>query len=1042
MKITRYLSATATLALVGAIMPQSALAQTAAPAEEASETIIVTGSRIPRPNIDTSAPIVSVPATQLTSTGDLSLGDQLNRLPALRSTFSQANSTSAIGTAGLNLLDLRGLGTNRTLVLVNGRRHITATPGQFRVDTNTIPSDLVERIEVVTGGTSSIYGSDAVSGVVNFVLKKDFTGLSVRAQGGVSTRGDRGSRFLSAVWGTNFMDDRANIAIGVEYANQNTLLFQDRPEQTGAFSGVPGYFQVDNTLGEPPEGDGIPDTAFFGTNPGNTFGIISLGGTVNTVCPALTGTPANLAQRAANCTGELSPTGGRLARNWVFLNDGSLVRDTPALDLRSVGGGIFGGLTASGVEGAMLLPGLERINANLLFNMKISPAFEPFLEAKYVKITNNQTSTQPTFINSTLSPVFQLSNPYLSAAARSQISVLTGGASTFTMFRFNNDIGTRSEDHKRDTFRIVGGARGTLWDAGNLTYEVSLNYGRVDTFYKTGGNVNVAKFNNAANAVLSNGQIVCGINADAITTNDDAACRPINLFGQNAPLTTPAGLAYVLYESSRKQWAEQLQAQAFVAGDTGAFLNLPGGPVGFSVGAEYRREDAYSAYDPVTASGATFLNSFLDFNPPAVNVKEIFGEIRIPLLRDIPFFHELTVEGSGRYAKYNFLTKGVTAWNAGIVWAPIPDIRFRATLSRSVRTPNLSDLYATASQGFANNFVDPCSQTVINQDPNRARNCAAAGIPTTITLPDGSVVPWVNTLPSGLSGTSSGNPNLNPEVGKSFTLGAVFQPRFLPGFSLTVDYYNIEIRQAINSLTGQQVINRCYDDPVSIVNPFCAAVFRRFSATDPILNGTFAGQSGRRFAGFTDFTLPVTGPGYISAPFNFAKLKTSGIDFDMKYRHNYSDNVKLSLSVLVSWLNKREQFTFITDPARSVRVAGVLGDPEIQGQFSANLDVGKFDLNYDMRYVGRQILDAYETMFSHQGRPPTNADLRPDPYVPRVIYHDIQVGVKVTDKARFFLGMDNIFDQLPPLGLTGTGDGSGIFPVQGRYVYGGLTFKM
>lgn len=1028
--------------------------------QEAGSEIIVTGSRLARPNIDTAVPITALTGAQLQAVGQVSLGETLNRLPALRSTLSQANSTATIGTAGLSLLDLRGLGTARTLVLVNGRRHVSATPGSFQVDVNTIPNDLIERVEVVTGGNSGTYGSDAVSGVVNFVLKQNFEGFEGRVQGGVSSRGDRGSFLGSAIYGKNFSEGRGNITLAVEYAQQEQLLFNQRNEQTGAFTGVPGFFQTTQTTfrnpdgtarNEPPEGNGIIDTSYFGVNPGNKFGIISLGGTVNTVCPAVTATSsaAVRAQAAAVCTGQLSPIGQRLSRNYVFQPDGTLVRDQPALDLRNVGGGIFGGYTASGVEGAMLLPGLERINVNLMSHFDVSDAFKPFIEAKYVHVTANQTSTQPTFVNGTLSPTFYLDNPYLTAQARDTIRTLQGyapgtaayDAGTFTFFRFNNDIGTRAEDHKRDTYRVVAGFRGDLTDVGNWKYEASFNYGRTETYYETGGNVDIAKFNRAANAVRNSaGEIVCRVNADAITTNDDPACRPLNLFGQGAPMTTPDGVNYVLHTSSRVQWAEQINALYYVAGDTSGFFTLPGGPVQIALGAEYRREDAFSDYDDYTQTGATFLNAFAAFDPPAVNVKEVFGELRFPILRDA-FVHELSVEGSGRVSDYSFLREPVYAWNAGVVFAPVPDIRFRAGIARAVRAPNLSNLYATAAQTFANNLIDPCSQTVINQNPNRARNCAAAGIPTTITLPDGSVVPWVNTPTSGISGINSGNAGLEPERSKSFTVGAVFQPRFLPGFSLTVDYYDIKIEQAIDSLSGQNVINRCYDDPVSINNPFCAVVFRRRSA-DGIADFTFAGQQGRRFAGFNDFNLGVTGPGFVSQPFNFARLETAGIDAEAAYNHSFNEDIRLNVRAVVSWLGKRNQYTFISNPDQYTRVKSTLGDPEWRGLFQGTLQAGPFDLQLTSQYIGKQTVDAWNVHFTEQDRPPTNADRYPFNWYPSVWLHDIQFGIRASDRYRLYFGVDNVNDQLPPYGLTGTsiaadGRTSAIFPVTGRFWYAG-----
>lgn len=1079
MTIYNFLSATALAS--AALLPHAAFAQTTAtPGQgdvarqndvtlpedaqdenEAGQTITVTGSRISRPNLDSTTPVSAISATELLDTGELSLGDELSRLPQLRSTVNQANSTANIGTAGINSLDLRGLGTARTLTLVNGRRHVTSSPGAYTVDTNTIPTALLERVDIATGGTSAVYGSDAISGVVNFVTKRDFEGIDLRVQGGVSDRGDRGAYTASLVAGKNFAEGRGNIAIAVEYAKQNSLLFEDRDAQTGAYSGVPGFYQVDRTIeglnpngtaiNEPNSGDDIPDQAFIGVNGGpypggmivggNRFGFISLGGTVQTVCPAATAT--NAAQRALVCTGELSPTNGRLSDPYVFLPDGTLVRDDPTTDLRSIGGGRFGGLTATGIEGAMLLPGLDRINTNILASFEVSSAFQPFFEGKYVRITANQTSTQPTFVNGTLTPTFYLDNPFLSAQARSTIQAInntTSNTAGFSLFRFNNDIGTRAEDHKRETYRFVGGVRGDISSVGNVRYEASFNYGRTSTFYETNGNVDVGRFNAAKDAVRNSaGQIVCRVNADASTTNDRPGCQPLNLFGVGN--ASQEAIDYVLYTSTREQWADQINAVAFIAGDSAGLFRLPGGPVGFSLGGEYRREDAFSDYDDYTQSGATFLNSISAFAPPAIEVYEGFGELRLPLLRDLPFIRELSLEGAARYSKYSTADDGVWAYNVGLVYAPVRDIRVRAGYARAVRAPNLSEVYATRSQTFANNFVDPCSQgTPINANPNRARNCAAAGIPETITLPDGSVVPWTNAATSGITGFNQGNPNLAPETSKSFTVGAVFEPRFLPGFSLTVDYYNIEVNSVIAGLSGQGIVDRCYDDPVGLDNPFCAAVFRRTS-TDPIANFTFDGQSGRRFAGFDDFQLPVNGPGFLNQPFNYAALKTSGIDVDAAYRRTIGA-FDVSARVLVSWLANREQFTFITDPERSTRVHGTLGDPEWGGAFNLDVRYRQFDFGYDARYVGKQTVGTWETQFSHQGRDPTNADAFPFKWYPETFYHNAQIGIRANDSFRLFFGVDNILDTLPPYGLTGTGAGSAIYPVTGRNFYAGarITF--
>jgi len=1019
--------------------------------ESGSGPIVVTGSRIRRPNLESTVPITSVDAQTLTEQANVSLGDALNDLPALRSTFSQANSTRFIGTAGINLLDLRGLGTSRTLVLVNGRRHVSSSPGSYDVDVNTIPIDLLERVDIVTGGNSAVYGSDAVTGVVNFVLRRDFEGLTIRGQSGITEYGDRRSFFVSGAWGRSFLDDTLNVAVSAEYARQQALFHGDRPEMTGVYTGVPGFTTVDPTVGELPAGDGIPDTAFFQGPDGITFNFLSLGGAVSTACPvANPASPQVTARRAAVCTGFRTPTaagantGTELSDAYFFLPGGQLIRNNPSADFRQFGGSTFGGQGASGIEGAQLAPGFERVAINLLLNANIAPAFRPFLEAKYVWITANQTSSQPTFVNSTLSPVFRVDNPFLTPEARATLAtILPAGATQFSFNRFNNDIGTRAEDHERNTFRAVVGARGDLSASGNWNYEVALNYGRTETFYETGGNVNVARFNRASDAAAGpGGSIQCRVNVDAITTNDDPACRPLNLFGFGAPLQTPDALAYVLYTSSREQWAEQINATAFVAGDTAGFLELPGGPIGIVLGVEYRREDAFSDFDDFTQSGATFLNAISEFDPPAIETREVFGEIRIPILRDRPFFHELSIEGAARYSDYSS-TGGVWAYNIGLIWSPVRDLRFRGTYARSVRAPNLSNLFATRSETF-NAIPDPCSQANILAGPNRVQRCAEAGIPTTLVV-DGITVPWNNVSVSTISGFNQGNPDLQPERGTSWTLGAVIQPRWVPGLSISIDYYNIEIRDAIAGLSGAAIVNRCYEDPVSLANPFCDATFRRRTPGDTFRDFTFDGQGDRAIGGSVgNITIPRVGPAFLNQPFNFQSLKTSGIDADVSYRRQIFGNVMLNLRALVSWVDERVEFTFIADPTRSTRLHGTLGDPIWAAAFTAGLDFGEIDVQWNGRYIGRQTVDAYETMFSHQGRAPTNADLRApnEARHPVALYHAVRLGFEPAGtRHRIYFGVDNLLDREPSFGLDGTGGGGAIFPNAGRFFYAGAQIR-
>jgi outer membrane receptor protein involved in Fe transport len=1018
--------------------------------DDSGTSIVVTGTRINRPNLTSTVPITSVGAQELTNTGNLSLGDRLNQLPQLRQTFSQANSTRFIGTAGINALDLRGLGNTRTLVLVNGRRIVTATPGVNRPDVNNIPTDLVDRVDIVTGGNSAIYGSDAVAGVVNFVLKRNFDGIRVRGQGGISSRGDRGSYFASLTAGHNFGDDRGNVAVALEWAKTNTLFNSFRERQTGSTSGRSQFNATENVganlnpnagplrPAEGSTGNGIPDTTFLRNVLNNN---ISVGGLLTASCPiaaaAGESAAAFAARRAATCTGlanfaNANPL-NEFGRTFVFTPDGSLIRNPCITDLRPFGSSnCVGGLGSSLRESGMLAPGLERKSATLLAHFELAEAFVPFINAQFVRVDANQEG-QPTFFNNT----FSINNPFLTPQAQATLATLLApGTTTFAAQRFNIDFGGRGELHKRENYQVVVGANGTFND--DWRYEVSFNYGRLWTYYETKGNILRAQYARSINAVRNSaGNIVCAVNADVPTANDDPACVPVNLFGDGQ--VSQAALDYFGVTSSRVQRANLYDATAFVSGDFSQLFELPGGPIGFVLGAEYRRETAFAAYDPVTSdpAGLTFLNVIPDFVPPAMVVKDAFAEISFPLLRDMPFAHELTIDAAGRFSDYNIGSTGtVFAYNVNGTWAPVSDIRFRAGYARSIRAPSQGDLFSPLSQTFLNGLIDPCGQQNINNNPNRVANCAAAGVPTTQTFTVGGVTstePFSNRPASGISGFNGANPNLREERGTSLTIGTVIQPRFIPGLSVTIDYYDIKIDNVIFSLAAQTIINQCYDAPGGINNQFCAAIFR-----NP--NGTFAGQSNVNHGGGTADLTP-TGPSFISGPFNFAKQETSGIDFDAAYRTTIAGDFKVNLRGILSYVFEKNNYTDINDPLFYDRQLSELGDPQWQGQFSANVDKGIYGFGYRFRYIGKQVIALqYETQNSVQGRPPTNPDALPRIWYPEVMYHDARFEIRPADRFKFYVGVDNFLDRLPPFDLQGN-EGGNPFDVVGRFFYAGAEIK-
>ena len=1010
--------------------------------DEKSDIVVVgTGSRLSRPTLSSPVPLTSVSVGELTDTADISLGDALNDLPSLRSTYSQGNSTRFIGTAGLNLLDLRGLGISRTLVLVNGKRHITASPGDYLVDVNTIPVDLLERVDVVTGGNSAVYGSDAVAGVVNFVMKRNFEGFTVRGQGAITSHGDRGTYFLSATWGKNFADGRGNIAVSGEYARTNPLYFRDRDDISGAFSGRCQINQIEPTGAEEVRGtDGIFDRAFVC---GVRNGSISDGGTIQGL------------------------------GNGVFVrfNDaGTLYTDTPTRFFGTFSGNNVGGNGSTLRNTGIMAPGLDRYSVNLLSHYDFSDALRVSVEAKYVRVTANQEG-QPTFMASaTFNPTWYCDNGFLGAANLTTLQGLgrcsAGATNTqaFPLSRFNVDLGGRGEQHKRETYRIVTTFDGTFND--DWKYELSFNYGelRTDMFA-----TNVLRVKNDAGtapdglglavdsvlapvgytgtnfALNSAGQkVICRVNFTTITRPD---CVPINLFGQNQ--YSPAAKAFVNGTAQRTEKATQFVAAFNIAGDFSQLFELPGGPIGFVLGTEYREETAFSDYDTASKNGAFFFNRFATFAPPKFTVKEAYGEIDLPLLKDLPFAKELSVRGAGRVSDYNTNTGTVWAWNVDAIWAPIEDVRFRAAYATSVRAPTQSDLYFPQTQSFAF-LADPCDSNNITGGPNRAANCAAAGVPTTynaaMTTPCSTtaftgtpgVTPWRNctALTSSTGFVQGGNPTLVAEKGKSLTIGMVVEPRMIPGLSVTIDYYKIEVTSLIAALGAQTIVNLCYDDAGGITNPFCSTVNR-----DPA-TGLFVQ------------------PAVISGGVNFAKQKTEGFDVDISYRKTFDNGHKVTIRGIATRVTLLDNYVDPTRPDLPNRQLGELGDPTWAANFSVNYDFGPVDITYSAKYTGKQAIAAWEAQHSYTGLCPTtgitgvsgrtctagqlaildpaNLDDNEYVYYPGVIYHNIRVNFQTEDKKySFYVGADNFMNKKPPFGLLGTAGGDP-YDTYGRFLYAGF----
>jgi outer membrane receptor protein involved in Fe transport len=458
-----------------------------------------------------------------------------------------------------------------------------------------------------------------------------------------------------------------------------------------------------------------------------------------------------------------------------------------------------------------------------------------------------------------------------------------------------------------------------------------------------------------------------------------------------------------------------------MTGDSSGLFSLPAGPIGIAFGIEHRTEENFFEADELVSSGITFYNALPLFDPPKFKVSEVFTELRVPLLKELPFAEELTLNLAGRFADYDGSTGEVFAYNAGLDWAPIGSLRFRASLARAVRAPSLVDLYSEQSQNFAS-ISDPCSYRNVGAgSATRAANCAAAGIPGGPTGYD-----QVYTVtPEILSG---GNPELTEETSDSITIGFVFQPEFAPGLSISADYFDIEIDDVITAPSAQQIMNACYDAS-DIDNQFCGLFQRWGAAGGPDFDGT---------PNHPESPYALVNGSLQQTLLNYASSTAKGIDFELGYNHSAGESGTIKTRLLYTLMLERDDYLDPSNPADADQTLLELGDPKDAFNFNVDYEVGALTLGYQLRYIGKQVLFNYEDTYGLQGEPPQNADYADTRFYPSVMYQDIRLAYDINDDWNAYLGCDNFTDELPPLGLTGATEGGGIYDPRARYFYAGV----
>lgn len=942
---------------IGLALVQPLLAQSGDDDQEAQalEQITVTGSRIPREGFITPTPITVLNAEDIRATGAVTIGDLLNELPQLGSTFSLSNSSRFIGTVGLGLLDLRRLGSVRTLVLVNGRRHVGANAGTSSVDVNTIPVEWIDRVEVITGGASAVYGADAISGVVNFILKRSFDGYGVRAQTGISDEGSFNRSFASLTAGQNFAEGRGSAGISLEASSQDRLRYQDR-----AFSRI-SYRSILNP-NAPPGRLIAPNAGLFSFSEGGVFSVPGLGRFI------------------------FDPDGSFRPQNLgTFFDAQGNCQDCDYLDLNRV---------------ADLQPGFDRVSFNTNVNFDLSPEHQLFFEGKYAR-------TESSFFGQ---PVFSSPAAYRIARDNAYVSPQLGAfmdannVSLLNIARFDVDAGQRGEDVTRETTRAVLGLEGVLFR--DWTYEISANYGRTSESRSNLNNRINERFFASIDAVLDeNGNPVCRSVLDPTSINTHTGqvvsefarvgCVPTSIFGAGA--VSPDAAAWFNTTSNSSTVLTQQVLSASIG--HGELFTLPAGPVGFAGGVEYRKEKSQQNTDALAAAGLTFLNA-IPSRGGSYDVNELYAEFTVPLLGDLPGIQNLTLDLAGRYSDYSTIGSTST-WRGGLDWTVFDDLRFRATASKAIRAPNIAELFNPQSENFFS-IQDPCSAPNVPNAPDpavRRANCTALGVPED----------FVSTMAATRRGLSGGNPDLDPEAAKTYTLGFVYTPSWAPDLGVSVDWWDIEITDAISSISGQVTANRCVDAPGGINNEFCERV-RRDAATFEI-----------------DFVTAISQ--------NLQKLQAQGIDLEVAYRFDLFGG-DLNARAISTFLRKRRTFAFQNDPDEFTENRGVLGDPRRLVNLSLGYTFGPASVSWQTRFIDDMLRVSNESFRSN-----------PDQQYPirtgSVTYTDLQTRYRFSGMARgleAYLGIDNVFDKNPPYALFGDGEGSALFDNIGRYYYVGLNY--
>ena len=948
-----------------AAVPASATA--AAPADKPdTDEIVVTGSLISRQDYKANSPISTLGSDTIAAAGQPSLDRAIGQLPQ----FAGAQGASEVGDAqgtlgfagGQAYGDLRGIGPNRSLVLLDGRRLMPSSP-DGSIDLNTIPTALIENVEVITGGASATYGSDAVAGVVNFKLRHNFSGLELNYQRGGTFKGDGATNRASAIFGGSFGEDRGNFLFAAEYSDRAAVKGEDR-----------AFFRNIRQLARPPEGV-IGANNYGGGNP--TIAAINTVLAKYSGTTPLAGTGNFTGSLGLNTDGTLFTTGAapNCVQNFRGLGTTKGINISPVCTVVQV---------ALGQYFDVQVP-LKKYNVFTRASYELSEAVTAYGQFNFSDSTARDT-TGPGSSKPSVPLLIPQNNPFVTGNADLQTilnSITPKPTGNIVLTKLLTAFGNRVETYKYQVWQALGGIRGTLPGTA-LTYDIYASYGRSQFTNTLAGDVS----RQAVNSILNGTANYTGTAGNCV----GYAWNPLG----NNPLS-----AGCLEYAGRTDTTTNTLTQKVIQGTVqGPLFHLPAGDVKFAVGADHRDSSFNYLPDTILRTNDSLPYGLITAASGRQRVSEVFGELYIPLLTDSPIGKELSVDLGYRYSKYDTF-KGQSTYKADVSWQPFEAVRLRGGYSRAIRAPSLGDLYGPLVTqqlpiGSPAGAGDPCDVRSIYRTGTTATQvaalCQAQGVPAALL----SSFTYGSTSVQGQSGS---NRLLSPEKADTYSIGAVFTPHaggILNNINFSIDYYNIRIKGAIGTLSIGSILPRCFNsDGVSNTgysanNSFCQRITRD-TATGIIANAS-------------------------QGLFNFATYKLSGIDFQADWRFGL-DNLGMSAGAGSLQLNS------VVTYLRSYQVSGLLGSPTLDyagsigfGDVGGNIShpkwkansgltyrVGGFDGTVRWRYIGAM----------------KHVDLVANPAattagVPAYSYFDVDLGYKFNETLSFSAGINNLTDKGPP----------------------------